>query len=175
MYIHPSFIISVPPLHVENTPFSFPVCDFLWGAGAEVAEGSLGSPSYGEWAVATARAIVLPGWPGWDVWLCILLPSQSAEEEKGFVIRTSAAAAREWECVRLGCRWDSSQQSGGWGKVGHASNKQIIKPVSIKIANVSWFLKLLFLAGLHMFSVLIPWIQLIIIPITRGRESHINL
>lgn len=41
--------------------------------------------------------------------------------------------------------------------------------------NVYCFKNLLFLAGLHMFSVLIAWIWLIIIPITRGRESHINL
>lgn len=98
----------------------------------------------------------------------------SAGEGEDVVPGTSTAAEMVMG-VHPGCRWSSFQQSEGHGKVGHTSNKQIIKPVSVKIANVYWFLNLLFLAGLHMFSVLIPWIQLIIIPITRGRESHINL
>lgn len=64
MYIQRGFMISLPPPHVTNIPFSFPVRDFLWGAGAQVAEESLSSPSYGELAVATVRATVLPGCPG---------------------------------------------------------------------------------------------------------------
>lgn len=62
--IHHGFIISIPPLHVANTPFLLPASDFPWGAGAEAAEGSLGRPGCGEQAGAMARATLLPGRPG---------------------------------------------------------------------------------------------------------------
>jgi hypothetical protein len=123
--------------------------------------------------------VSFPRGGGESVWLGLYFPHTSMKHNKDLFyapIITGKSPDASF-CHLIGSStWRSGNEEGGV-KGGHSGqgNRKTIQALNTEIVNVDCFVNLFFLSGLRMLSLLIPQIRLIIIPITRGRESHINL